>query len=233
MNFGGDVQNARRIMPKAIILGMLVVLVLYLLVCFAFENILGFHQLAETKTPAADVMKMLMGENAQMVLSVAMFLGVMAYVNVSLMSNPRVYYAMSKDGVLPQIFGRVNEKTQTQEVSLILFTQIILITYYFSSSVEALLEYVMFFDSIAFITAAASIFIFRSREAKNNLKYDGFKMWGYPVLPILFILIYASIVTSIFMSNAFTAFVGLGLFLLGLPLYYFLRRIINSAENEK
>ena len=234
MNFGGDAQHASRLLPRAIITGMLVVLVLYLSIGFAYHHALGFEGLASTSTPAADVVGILLGSRAQLVFSGLMFFGVMAYVNVSMMSNPRVYYAMAKDGVMPAAFGQVNPKTQTQEIPLLLFTAIILITLFFASSIEALLQYVMFFDSIAFITGAAAIFIFRIRakrqEAGGGEPYTGFRAWGYPVLPVCFILIYGAIIGTIFASNLQTASIGLALFACGLPLFYLLRKIIRRSE---
>jgi len=97
------------------------------------------------------------------------------------------------------------------------------------------LQYVMFFDSIAFITAAASIFIFRARARKNKMlngdeEYQGFRVWGYPVLPVVFILIYGAIVATIFTSNLSTALIGMALFMGGLPLFFLLRKMIRSSS---
>ena len=235
MNFGGDARNASRLLPRAIITGMVIVLVLYLSIGFAYHHALGFDGLAHTQTPAADIVGKLFGAQAQLVFSAFMFFGVMAYVNVSMMSNPRVYYAMAKDGVMPAAFGRVNAKTQTQEIPLLLFTAIIVITFFFATSIESLLQYVMFFDSIAFITAAASIFIFRARARKNKMlngdeEYQGFRVWGYPILPVVFILIYGAIVATIFTSNLNTALIGMALFMGGLPLFFLLRKMIRSSS---
>ncbi|MFM7814147.1 MAG: APC family permease, partial [Flavobacteriales bacterium] len=235
MNFGGDAQQASRLLPRAIITGMLIVLVLYLSIGFAYHHALGFEGLANTSTPAADVVGILLGGRAQLVFSGFMFFGVMAYVNVSMMSNPRVYYAMAKDGVMPAAFGHVNPKTQTQEIPLLLFTAIILITLFFASSIESLLQYVMFFDSIAFITGAGAIFIFRARAKRNEeagaARYAGFRAWGYPVLPACFILIYGAIIATIFASKQQTAWIGLALFSCGLPLFYLLRKIIRHPHD--
>lgn len=225
MNFGGDVQQAGKKLPRAILLGMSLVLVIYLLINYAYIHTLGFAQLAQSATPAADIAAILFGPGARTVVSVIMFLSVMAYVNVSMMSNPRVYYAMAEDGVMPAVFRRVNSRTQTQEIALISFTLIILATFLFAKTIGGLLKYVMFFDSISLITASAAIFIFRKRAAGSG--YSGFRIPLFPVLPVIYILVYGSIVGTIFISEPATALVGLGLFTLGLPLYFLLRQVIR------
>lgn len=228
MNFGGDVQDAKKRLPKAILLGMGIVLVIYLLINYAYVHTIGFSDLGKTATPASDIAETMIGSTAKNIVSILMFFSVMAYVNVSMMSNPRVYFAMAKDEVLPSVFHRVNSRTQTQEIALIAFTLIILFTFLLADSIEGLLKYVMFFDSISFIAAAASIFIFRKKARGKN--YDGFRIPLYPVLPVIFILIYASLVVTIFISKPFTALVGLGLFLFGLPLYYILHYYIHKNK---
>jgi APA family basic amino acid/polyamine antiporter len=119
-----------------------------------------------------------------------MFLSVMAYVNASIMSNPRVYYAMAEDKVLPPIFKRVNSRTQVQEFAVSVFVAFIVLTLFFSSSFTQVLSYVMFFDSISLITASAAIFVLRHRAKTSGDPEGIFKMRGYPWLPGFFIIVY-------------------------------------------
>src|SRR5688572_8601611 len=163
MNFGNDVKDARRTMPRSITIGIMVVMILYLSVNYSYFKVLGFEGLQQSTTLAADITGLMFGNMAHKLVSVMMFLSVMAYVNVSLISNPRIYYAMAEDKVMPHIFQRVNKKTQVQEWGVTVFSIIILFTLFFLSSFQRILEYVMFFDSISIITAAAAIFILRKR----------------------------------------------------------------------
>lgn len=227
MNFGNDIKNAGNKFPRAILYGMIAVLVIYLLVNYAYANTLSFRELILTKTPASDITRILFGEQTHYIVSLIMFLSVMAYVNVSMMSNPRVYYAMAEDGVMPPIFMRVNSQTQVQKFALILFTSIILITLLFVGSFENLLKYVMFFDSIGFMAAAGSIFIFRKKNKQQGIHYS---MPGYPLLPILFVTIYAVITITIFINSPSTAGIGFLLFCAGFPIYLLIQRIINNKK---
>jgi APA family basic amino acid/polyamine antiporter len=220
INFGKDIGDARRTMPRAIFYGIAIILFVYLAVNYSFYKVLGLSGLAQSTTLASDVMGMLFGPVAYKVVAVVMFLSVMAFVNVGLMSNPRVYFAMAEDNILPPVFKRINCRTQVQEFALSFFCLAILLTLFFISSFQKILEHVMFFDSIGFMTAAASVFILRRRAAKEGEPAGVFKIKGYPLLPALFILVYLGVNISVFYANPMAAASGFVLFIGGLPLYY-------------
>ncbi|MCF8443811.1 MAG: APC family permease, partial [Crocinitomicaceae bacterium] len=229
INFGSDIANPSRTLPKSIFIGITVILVLYLAVNFSYFSVLGFDQLASTKTLASDMIGVLFGKTASVFLSLVMFLAVMAYVNVSILSNPRVYYAMAQDKVLPSIFMRVNSKTQVQEIGVLVFCGFIFITLFFMQSFQKILEYVMFFDSISLIAAAGAIFILRKRAKKNETDESGiFKLKLYPWLPGIYIVVYTLVNISVFVSNKAAFGWGAVLFLSGFPLFYQIRRAINK-----
>ena len=227
MNFGGDIPNASKTMPRAIFYGIAIILTLYLLVNFSYFRVLGFEGLQHSNTLAADVARVLLGDAAYKVVAIIMFLSVMAYVNASIMSNPRVYYAMAEDRVLPSIFKKVNERTQVQEFGVSIFVAFIVLTLFFSSSFIQVLSYVMFFDSISLITASAAIFVLRYRAKKTGDPEGVFKMKGYPWMPALFIIVYSLVNISVLVSNPQASLIGFVLFLSGFPIYLGLRKIIQ------
>jgi len=227
MNFGGDIPNASRTMPRAIFYGIAIILTLYLLVNFSYFRVLGFEGLKNSNTLAADVARMLLGDAAFKIVAIIMFLSVMAYVNASIMSNPRVYYAMAEDKVLPAIFKKVNSSTQVQEFGVSIFVAFIILTLFFSSSFIQVLGYVMFFDSISLITASAAIFVLRHRARKTGDPEGIFKMKGYPWMPALFIVVYSLVNISVLISNPQASLIGFVLFLSGFPIYIGLRKIIQ------
>lgn len=227
MNFGGDIPHASRTMPRAIFYGIAIILTLYLLVNFSYFQVLGFEGLKNSNTLAADVARVLLGDAAFKVVAVIMFLSVMAYVNASIMSNPRVYYAMAEDKVLPAIFKKVNSRTQVQEFGVSIFVAFIVLTLFFSSSFIQVLSYVMFFDSISLITASAAIFVLRHRAKKSGEPEGIYKMKGYPWMPAFFILVYTLVNISVLISNPQASLIGFILFLSGFPLYLALRKLIQ------
>jgi basic amino acid/polyamine antiporter, APA family len=228
MNFGKDVVEARKTIPRSIFFGIAIILLLYLGVNYSFYSVLGFDGLAHSTTIASDVSGKILGQMASKTVAIVMFLSVMAYVNVGLMSNPRVYFAMAEDNVLPPIFKRINGKTQVQEYALTIFCAFILLTLFFISSFQKILEHVMFFDSIGFMAAIASIFILRRRTRKEGEPAGIFKIKGYPYLPAFFILVYLGVNISIFYANPTAAISGLVLFGIGLPLYYLIKFVVNK-----
>ena len=146
---------------------MVAVIVLYLGINYAYYNVVGFENLKLSKLVASDLAGRLFGANGFDIVSVMIFVSVMGFVNATIMSVPRVFYAMAEDGMLPPIFKRVNNKTQTQEFALIFFIAIIIFSIFLLGTFEKIVGYVMSIDSIALATGAAAIFILRKRD-KNH-----------------------------------------------------------------
>jgi basic amino acid/polyamine antiporter, APA family len=231
MNFGGDVQQPNKAIPRAILFGISIILIFYLLVNFAYVRVLGFEGLKQSTTLASDMWRLLIGPRSGDLVSVLMFFSVMAFVNVSLISNPRVYFAMAEDGVMPPVFKRINQRTQVQFAGVTFFCVIIIVVLLFLPSFQRLLGFVMFFDSISIIAAVAAIFIFRNSVKKHTTEMQPvFKMHGYPVLPVIFILVYAGVSVAIMWSDPSVFFTGMLMFLAGYPLFYLVKRIVNKTE---
>lgn len=228
MNFGSDVPNGTRTMPRAIFWGIAIILVLYLLINASYFHVLGMDGLRSSTALASDMAEHILGPSASKFIAVVMFLSVMAYVNASIMSNPRVYYAMAEDKVLPPIFARINEKTQVQEFSTSFFVAFMVITLFLTSSFSKVLNYVMFFDSISLITASAAIFVLRYRARSKPDNPDIYKIPFYPWLPAIFVITYTLVNVSILVSNPYASIIGFILFLSGWPLFFMLKKLISK-----
>ncbi len=226
MNFGSDVPDAIKTMPRAIFYGIAIILSLYLFINFSYFQVLGFDRLKTSATLASDMAGSTLGAYAFKITGVMLFLSVMAYVNASIMSNPRVYYAMAEDKVLPAIFKKVNERTQVQEFAVTFFVGFMILTLFLTSSFSKVLNYVMFFDSIALVTASAALFVLRYRAKKNGEQMGIYKMKGYPYLPAIFIIVYSLVNISILVSNPQASLIGFVLFISGLPLYFILKKLV-------
>jgi APA family basic amino acid/polyamine antiporter len=97
-----------------------------------------------------------------------LFVAVLAYVNVLLLSNPRVMYAMSTDGILPKSFMRKNEEKDVLTVSLSVFAGVVIVVLFFAKTFDKILGFTIFLDSIGMATSAATIFILRKRTRHLN-----------------------------------------------------------------
>ena len=219
INFGADILNAKSNIPKAIFWGIGTVITLYLAINFAYYKVLGFGGLQQTNVLAAKMAGVVFGEWGYKITSLLMFLSVLAYVNVYILSNPRVFYAMAEDGILPKIFKRVNPKTQVQEFCMTVYVAAILLLLFFAGSFSSLLSYTMFFNTIGLTLGAIAIFILR----KKTKELDGtgiFTIRLYPLVPLVFIASYIFVTISIFANDPQASFVCIAAFALGLFIYY-------------
>lgn len=223
MNFGGDIQDPKRSIPRGIIIGISIIISLYLTLNYAYFNVLGFQGLVNSKLIASELAGAIFGNYGSNFISIGIFLSVLGFANVTIMSNPRVYYAMAEDKILPPIFKKVNEKTQTQEFALVFFITIIVLSVFLLGTFEKIVSYVMAIDSIALATACATVFILRKKAGKND-SHDGYKLPFYPLLPIIFIVFLLMVTINVFKSDTIPALIGIGLLFAGWPLYYLLKK---------
>ncbi|MDB5130714.1 MAG: steT 1 [Mucilaginibacter sp.] len=222
INFGGDIINAKTNIPKGIRLGIIVVLILYLSINYAYYHILGIGGLQQTPSLAAKMVGVIFGATGYKITSIMIFLSVLAYVNVNVLANPRVYYAMAEDGILPPIFKKVNPKTQVQEFGMSFFIAAIIVILFFVAKFSEMLKYVMFFDTIGLSLAAVAIFLLR----KKTKHLDGtgiFTIKWFPLVPLIFIISYWFVTINIFITfseNPYAALICLAAYALGLVIYY-------------
>lgn len=228
INFGADVKNPQKNIPASILTGMLIVIALYLLINMAYVQVLGFQKVQQSKLLASELAAVLFGQKGFIITSVAIFISVTGYLNTALLYNPRIYFAMADEGILPPLFKKVNSKTQVQEFALCFFTGIMVIALVWLGTFEKIVNYVMFLDSFAIATAAATIFILRKKMKDAN--YTGFRLKLYPLLPVVFVAMLFTVTINVFMADVKAAFGGLCIFMGGLPLYFLLKRVSNSKN---
>lgn len=223
INFGEEVRDARRTIPRGITIGIILIISLYLLVQWAYVHSIGFESLKTTRGIAAVVAENMFGETGKTIFTVLLFLAVLAYVNVLLLSNPRVMYAMSKDGILPRVFAKTDDKRGVLTVSLTVFAAICIVVLFFANTFEKILGFTIFLDSIGMATSAATIFILR----KRTRELDGtgiYTMKAYPLLPLIFMAAYTFVGISIAIDTPTLALTGTAVFAVFLLLYFLVVR---------
>jgi APA family basic amino acid/polyamine antiporter len=227
INFGEEVDKPRKTIPKGIFIGILIIIVLYLSVSYAYYNAIGFEDLKTSRGIASIVVEKMFGPTGRTVASVLLFIAVLAYVNVLLLSNPRVMYAMSKDGILPKPFQKKEEKKDVLTVSLTVFAAMGIIVLFFANEFNQILSFTIFLDSIGMATSAATIFILRKRT--RHLDGTGiYKMKLYPLLPLVFIAAYIFVGISIAVNTPDLALIGTGVFAAFLIIYFLVTRLQNN-----
>jgi APA family basic amino acid/polyamine antiporter len=219
INFGADVDNPRRNIPRGIFIGIFLIIALYLTINYAYISVIGFDNLKGAKNIAAIMASHVFGDAAGKILSVLLFLSVLAYVNVLLMSNPRVMYAMSEDKVLPAFFAAKNERTNVLTTSLSAFTAICVLIVFWAKEFDEILSFTIFLDCFGMATSAATIFILRKRS-KGLDESKIYTMKLYPLQPIVFIIAYVLVAVSIFLDRPATAFTALAVLAVFVVLYF-------------
>ena len=222
INFGGEVRNARHVLPRGILIGTLVIIALYLTVSFSYYKVIGFEELKTSRGIAAIVAERMFGPAGRYVFSLLLFLAVLAYVNVILLSNPRVMYAMSEDGILPKIFRKKDEKRDVLTVSLTIYALLSVVMIFFMETFDRILSFTMFLDCIGMAFSAATLFILRRRQADAPAG-DTYRMRLYPWMPLLFIAAYAFVAYSIARDKPTTALTAVAV-LAAFVIIYFVSR---------
>jgi APA family basic amino acid/polyamine antiporter len=219
INFGSEVEKPNRNIPRGIFMGIAIIIVLYLTINYAYVKVIGYQTLRHSKNIAAIMASAIYGETAKKILSVLLFLSVLAYINALLLSNPRVMYAMSEDKILPQLFQRRN-KRDALTLALSVFSAIAVLSVFWAKEFDTLLSFSIFLDCFGMALSAGSIFIIRKKTA--HLNGTGiYSMKWYPVLPIIFIAAYSFVGISLLITKTKISLIGIAV-LSGFILLYFL-----------
>lgn len=222
INFGNEVEQPAKNIPRGIFIGIAIIIILYLLVNLSYYTIVGFDNMKGEREIAYVVINKTFGKNAADLLSFFLFFGVLAYVNALLMSNPRVMYAMSTEGVLPKAFSRQNPKNEVLTVSLTVFAALCIVILFFAQTFEKILNFTIFLDCFGMVASSATIFVLRKRT--KHLDGTGiYKMKLYPVLPLIFMAAYMFVGISITIQTPMIAVIGLSV-LAGFMIIYFIVR---------
>ena len=219
INFGNEVDQPAKNIPRGIFIGIIIIIVLYLLVNLSYYNLIGFNQMKGEKEIAYVVINKIFGVTGARIFSVFLFLGVLSYVNGLLMSNPRVMYAMGDDNSLPKIFAKRNEKTEVLTFSLTVFAAMCMVILFFSQQFEKILTFTIFLDCFGMVLSSATIFWFR----KKTKELDGtgiYKMKLFPLLPIIFMSAYLFVGTSIAIADPTAAIIGVGVLAAFVVIYF-------------
>lgn len=228
INFGGEAKEAKTVIPRSILVGLGIIITLYMAINYAYVKVIGFEQLKSAQSIAAILAGQIFGPTGFTILSVLIFLSVLGYVNVNLLSNPRAMYAMGEEGALPKVFTRKTKKNDVMVVSLTLFTILAIITLFYAQTFDKILNYTIFMDGAGMIFSAATIFYLRKKTAHLD-KSTIYTMKLYPLMPLIFIAAYLFVAISIYNDDPNAALNGIYIFL-GFVAIYFIQRFFNRKK---
>jgi basic amino acid/polyamine antiporter, APA family len=219
----GEVKNPQRNIPVALISGMIICMALYVFVNTTYFYVLTPTEVASvpaTSSVAAVVVERFLGAIAVSLIAAAMMASTFGALHTSTMANSRVPFAMAKDGLFPKTLARVSERTHVPVRALVIqgvWAGVLAL----SGSYDTLTDYVIFVNWIFFGLVIASVFFIRRRLPQVE---GGYRAWGYPVVPLLFLLTTGWLLISTLITSPTRSVIGLILVALGLPVYHFLSR---------
>ena len=214
-----EVREPQRNLPRAILIGVFCVIAVYVSANVAYVHVLGAPALAATTTPAADVAARLFGETGAKVISLLIVISTFGFMNLSLLSAPRVYYAMAADGLFFRSLSRLSPRFHAPTAAILL-QGALAAGYALTKTYDRLLSYAVFADWIFFAFTGVALFVFRRKLPDAPRP---FPTPGYPWIPILFSLAGVGIVVNIFFTDTLNALMGVAIFALGVPVYFFWR----------
>lgn len=215
-----EMVDPERDLPWALILGVAIVALAYLLVNVAYLRALGAAGLASSIAPAADTMAVVAGEGGRRLIAAGIVASTFGFLNLVLLVSPRVYQAMARDGLFFASFARLHPRWHTP-VAAILFQGAWAIGLLFLGSYGQLLDYVVFADWIFFGLAAAALFVLRRHDGTREIP---FRVPFHPWTTLCFIAAAGFAVYSSIASNPGNALRGGALLLAGVPVFLYWRR---------
>ncbi|MBZ5727621.1 MAG: amino acid permease [Acidobacteriia bacterium] len=223
-----EMRDPRRDLSRGLVLGVSGVVLLYLSANFVCVKVLGPAGLAATRTPASAVMRAALGESGARWIAVGIAVSTLGFLSQGILTAPRVYYAMARDGLFFASVGRLSARTGAPAVAIVLqgiaATIIALLGKY-----EQILNFEVSVDFILFSMIAASLFVLRRREGRAS---GGgiYRVPGHPYTTALFVLACLAIVASTVWSNPANSAIGLLILLTGIPVYLYWSRSARPAS---
>ena len=220
----GELKDPRRTLPRALVLGVMGVISLYTAVNFGCVKSLGTENLARTDTPASAVMRLAFGTPGAKVIALGITVSTLGFLSQSVLTAPRVYFAMAEDRVFFRQLAWVHPTTRVPVFAIILqsaWTMLILL----SGSYAQILNYVTAMDWIFFGLTASCLFVLRSRSGSPAQ----FRMPLHPVSTALFCLVCWAVAANTIYRYPKNTLIGVAILISGIPAYFIWRRL-NADE---
>ncbi|HEX7585137.1 MAG TPA: amino acid permease [Prolixibacteraceae bacterium] len=230
---GGEVKNANRNIPKGIVIGVLVVIFIYLLVNVTYLSLLSIPQLeqihaAGNQIAAVEAVRSFWGTSGVLFISLLILLTTLGCTNASILTGARPYYAMSCERLFFTGIGKLNQNNVPGNSLLWqgLWASVLVL----SGTFDQLTDMVIFAVFIFYGATTLGVFILRRKMPNAHRPY---KVWGYPVVPAIFILFCIGLFFNTIATRPREAAIGVILILSGIPVYFFLKWKYSKTEDDK
>jgi basic amino acid/polyamine antiporter, APA family len=226
----GEIKQPGRNIPIALIAGVATVGALYMLMNAGVQYVLPANAIAASQRPASDAVALVLGRMGAGIVSAGMAISMLVGLNGTIMSGARVPYAMARDGYFFRVLADVHPRFHTPSAALFVQAVLSIALLLLGANFRQLFSLAIFAEWLFYMIAGSTIFVFRRREPNADRPY---RMWGYPVVPALFILAAATLLCVTFKNDWPNSGYGLLVILAGIPLFgYFRWRNFGADRRE-
>jgi APA family basic amino acid/polyamine antiporter len=216
----GEMREPRRDLPRGLLIGVIGVIVLYLTVTFVCLRVLGVDALSQTSTPASEVMRRALGDRGARLIALGIAISTAGFLSQSILTAPRVYYAMARDGVFFRAVGTLDPRSRAPVVAIVL-QGICAAVIAMTGKYDQILNYVVSIDVLFFGLTGASLIVFRRREPVPD---GALKVPLHPFSTALFVIACWAISLTTIVQYPQNAGIGVGILLVGVIVFQFWNR---------
>ena len=217
----GEVKRPERNLPIALIGGLFIVGALFMATNAAIQYILPAAQIAASPRPAVAALRIVAGPSGAALVAAGMALSIFVTLNGTIMSGARIPFAAARDRLFFPRFATIHPRFKSPSTSLVIQALLSSVLLLLLGRFQQLFELAVFAEWLFYMLTATTLFVYRRRDPDAVRPY---RVWGYPLLPAVFVLCSAAVLVSSFEGNLSGSLIGSGLILLGLPLYEWIRR---------
>ena len=224
----GEIRQPERNIPIALIAGVATVAALYMLVNAAVQFVLPASAIAASPRPASDAIGLVWGTLGASVVSAGMAVSMLVTLNGTIMSGARIPFAVARDRYFFSALADVHPRFRTPSVAIVVQAALAVLLLLFGGSFRQFFSLTIFAEWLFYMIAASTVFIFRRRDPQAVRPY---RVWGYPVVPALFVLAATVLLYYTFTDNLRNSALGCLVILAGVPVFYaFARRRTNEGS---
>ncbi|MGH7701805.1 MAG: APC family permease, partial [Gemmatimonadales bacterium] len=213
---GGEVRDPQRTLPRALLLGTALVVALYLAANLVYLHLIPIEQMKHSELVAADAASLLVGSVGVLAISAAVSVSTFGTLNGSMMTAPRIFFAMAEDGLFPAAIARVDPKTGAPTASILLAGGLGIVFVLIRSFTELADQFIIGIWPFYALAVAAVFVLRRTRPALER----PYRTWGYPWVPLVFLLASLFLLGNYLISETGRFLLDVGVILTGVPAYY-------------
>jgi APA family basic amino acid/polyamine antiporter len=212
----GEVKRPEKSIPIALIAGVATVGALYVLVNAGVQYVLPASAIAASPRPASDAVALVVGHLGAAIVSAGMALSMLVTLNGTVMSGARVPYAVARDGYFFRALAEVHPRFHTPSVAIVVQAALSIVLLLLGGNFRQLFSLAIFAEWLFYMIAGSTVFVFRHRDAQAVRPY---RMWGYPVVPAVFVLVAAALLGYTFKNDWPNSGYGVLVILAGIPVF--------------